>query len=114
MKWNRNSAWALSLTLAFGAGLLCGRVTQDNEAAAAPQKFGPADVKSVPPAFLEGGDRQYSALKEVVSILSSSEQRLAAIEANTAGLGPAMAESAEQSKAMAGYLRQLAGGTVRE
>jgi hypothetical protein len=107
---SRNSVWALSLTVAFGAGLLCGRLTQDNEAAAAPQRFGPADVKSVPPAFLEGGDRQYSALKELVSIMSSSEQRLAAIEANTAGMGPALAEQAQQTKQMAGYLRQISGG----
>jgi hypothetical protein len=69
--------------LAFVAGALVGYTLSDGQVYAQ-QRFGPEDVRSVPPEFIEGGDRSYTVLKEINATLKRSEHALSAIQQNTA------------------------------
>ena len=70
-------------------GVLCSLAPALREAEAAPQTFGPEQMKNVARDFIDGGDRNYTVLKEILAEMrlnrASAERidrRLTRIEAS--------------------------------
>ena len=80
--WNRYNRWIG--TLLFGAGLLIGTLWDPFAPAAAQQRFGRDEVKSVPDSFIEGGDRSYTTLKAIAESSKSAADSLAKMEKSAA------------------------------
>lgn len=76
----RYPRWIASLL--FIAGFLAGAFCTSWQPAAAQQRFGKDDVKSVPKSFLEGGDRVYTILKAIAQSSKATADALERIERN--------------------------------
>ena len=70
----------LFAALLFLTGFFAGAVCTSWPPAAAQQRFGKDDIKSVPKSFIEGGDRVYTTLKEIAITSKSTADSLARIE----------------------------------
>ena len=77
MKNQRLRTWPIGIAIAFGCGVLLG--TQFPNAQVRAQRS--ENVQSVQSAFLEGGDRRYSVLKDIRTELQRNHQILVEINA---------------------------------
>ena len=72
-------AIVIGLAAGFLIGMLGGAALMDGQVYAR-QTFGPEDVKSVPKIYLEGGDRNYTVLKEILEELKQNGKKLDLME----------------------------------
>lgn len=96
--------WLASLAAAFVAGA-CFGVLLSNPAAEAAQTFGPNDVKSIPPGFIEGGSQDTTLLKKLLEAVVDQQTKLESIEKNTAATSERADQLVRQQDAANGYLR---------
>jgi len=68
-----------TLAAGFVAGMAIGAMLADRPVHAG-QTFGPEDVKSVPQAYLQGGDRNYTVLKDILQEMKANGQRMQRME----------------------------------
>ena len=101
--------WLTSVAAAFLLGALCGPTLIQKTADAA-QTFGPEEIKSVPPSFMKGGDRNYAILREIHAVLEENGSTMAGLATNTDTINDNLRSLLQRLDAANGHLRNIEQG----
>ena len=101
--------------LAFAGGMLFQAMLEGQYVVEAQNRFGPADVKSVPKSFLEGGDRSVKLLKDILAELELHRKKLEDSEILLEGISESIDSSSKKLDTANSYLKAIrdrTGGSV--
>jgi len=101
--------WLTSVAAAFLLGALCGPALIQKTADAA-QTFGPEEIKSVPPSFMKGGDRNYAMLREIHAVLKENGGAMAGLATNADTINGNLRAVLQRLDAANGHLRNIEQG----
>jgi len=94
-------------TLVFAGGMLFQAMLEGQSVVDAQNRFGPADVKSVPKSFLEGGDRSGKLLKDILAELELHRKTLAHSEILLERMSHSTDSSSKKLDTANGYLKAI-------